>query len=267
MAETKINVNQTNITASDIGALQNEATKSTGLVVTGKGTANTDSRDGYSVIIGNKIKGATSAGGGILIGNSINAGSYFNGVALIPRSTGIEPDYRTMGGSVLIGANCINSSGKAYGVVIGEGNRIQTAGANAVVLGGNSNIVSADYAIQIGGVNQTNSDANTLKVGNNNGNFELMSADGTIPKARLANVATSPSTMPTLAAADWSNNTQSVTVSGVTASNVVIISPAPASAADYAAAGIICTAQSTDSLTFTCTTTPSNDIVVNVVII
>ena len=73
--------------------------------------------------------------------------------------------------------------------------------------------------------------------------------------------------MPTLAAADWSNNTQSVTVSGVTASNVVIISPAPASAADYAAAGIICTAQSTDSLTFTCTTTPSNDIVVNVVII
>lgn len=76
----------------------------------------------------------------------------------------------------------------------------------------------------------------------------------------------SPSTMPTLTAANWSANTQTVTVVGVTANNIVFVSPAPASAADYSTAGIICTAQATDSLTFTCTQTPSVDIVVNVVI-
>jgi hypothetical protein len=65
--------------------------------------------------------------------------------------------------------------------------------------------------------------------------------------------------------ADWSSNTQTVTVSGVKADSVVFVSPAPASASDYASAGILCTAQAADSLTFTCTTTPSNAITVNVV--
>lgn len=74
-----------------------------------------------------------------------------------------------------------------------------------------------------------------------------------------------PSTMPTLAVADWSNNTQTVNVTGVTATNTVFVSPAPASAADYASAGIVCTAQGAGTLTFTCTTTPTNAITVNVV--
>ena len=114
---------------------------------------------------------------------------------------------------------------------------------------------------------ETNSDANTFKVANANGNFEIMSADGTIPKARLANVATVPSTTPTLVVADWSSNTQTITVTGVTASNVVLVSPAPSSASDYASAGIICTSQGTDSLSFDCQTVPSNDITLSVVIL
>lgn len=69
----------------------------------------------------------------------------------------------------------------------------------------------------------------------------------------------------TLAVADWSSNTQTVTVSGVKADSVVFVSPAPASASDYASAGILCTAQAADSLTFTCTTTPTNAITVNVI--
>ena len=44
----------------------------------------------------------------------------------------------------------------------------------------------APYAIQIGGVDASNHDANTLKVGNANGNFEMMSDDGTIPTDRYA---------------------------------------------------------------------------------
>lgn len=74
-------------------------------------------------------------------------------------------------------------------------------------------------------------------------------------------------TAPTLAVADWSSNTQSVTVNGVTASNTVIVSPAPASAVEYAACGILCTTQGTDSLTFSCQTTPTNNLTVNVVIL
>lgn len=76
-----------------------------------------------------------------------------------------------------------------------------------------------------------------------------------------------PSTMPGLTVAGWSNNTQTVSVTGVTASNNVIVAPAPASQADYTAAGIICTAQGAGTLTFTCTTVPSSAITVNVLII
>lgn len=63
----------------------------------------------------------------------------------------------------------------------------------------------------------------------------------------------------------WSNGEQTVTVSGVTASNIVFVSPAPASASDYASAGVLCTAQGSGSLTFSCTSTPTNDIIVTAV--
>lgn len=76
-----------------------------------------------------------------------------------------------------------------------------------------------------------------------------------------------PTTMPTLAVADWAGNAQTVTVSGVTATNTVIVSPAPASAVEYASCEILCTTQGTDSLTFSCQTTPTNNLTVNVVIL
>jgi len=78
---------------------------------------------------------------------------------------------------------------------------------------------------------------------------------------------TEVNTTVTLAAADWSANSQTITVSGVTATGVVMVAPAPASQSDYTDAGIICTSQAADSLTFTCDTTPTNDITVNVVML
>ena len=123
-------------------------------------------------------------------------------------------------------------------------------------------------------------------------NYELLSADGTIPEARLADTTNaqqgdvltldsngnavwqaggggggSTALSLTLAAANWSNNTITVTATGVTASNNVIVSPAPASQSAYTTAGVMCTGQSTNSLTFTCTTTPSSDLTVTVLII
>ena len=79
-----------------------------------------------------------------------------------------------------------------------------------------------------------------------------------------------PNTLTTtaeLAATGWSSNTQTVSVSGVTTANTIIVSPAPAHFSVYDAAGIICTGQGSGTLTFTCTTAPSTDITVNVVII
>ena len=70
-----------------------------------------------------------------------------------------------------------------------------------------------------------------------------------------------------LMAADWVNSTQVKTVNGVTPNSTVIVAPAPASSADYSDAGILCTLQSLNGLTFTCETTPTNNVSVNVIII
>ena len=71
----------------------------------------------------------------------------------------------------------------------------------------------------------------------------------------------------TLASASWSNDEITVTATWVTATNSVIVSPVPSSISDYTSAGIYCSAQGTDSLTFSCSTTPYTDIDVNVMIV
>jgi hypothetical protein len=71
----------------------------------------------------------------------------------------------------------------------------------------------------------------------------------------------------TLTAANWSNNEITVTATWVTASNTVIVAPDPSSMADYTGWGVYCSSQASNSLTFVCDTTPSNDIDVNVVIL
>ena len=69
----------------------------------------------------------------------------------------------------------------------------------------------------------------------------------------------------TLLSGGWSSNTQTVNVQGVTETNLVIVSP-NGNPADYASAGIYCSAQGSGTLTFTCTTVPTSDIVVNIVV-
>lgn len=106
---------------------------------------------------------------------------------------------------------------------------------------------------------------------------------GTIPIARGGTGATNASSALTnlgaqakvktltlsLTTAGWSatNKTQSHTASGVTASNVVIISPTATSQDAYSAAGVKCTAQAANRLTFTCDTVPTEALSVNVVIL
>ena len=68
---------------------------------------------------------------------------------------------------------------------------------------------------------------------------------------------------------DSSAKTQAVTVTGVSATErAQMITPTPAMASQtaYYKAGVLCTAQAADSLTFTATTVPADDLTVYVVI-
>lgn len=73
----------------------------------------------------------------------------------------------------------------------------------------------------------------------------------------------------TLRASGWNANTktQTVSVSGVTATVNLIITAAPDSYMAYAKAGVRCTAQEAGTLTFACETVPTADVAANVLII
>lgn len=73
----------------------------------------------------------------------------------------------------------------------------------------------------------------------------------------------------TLVTSAWSSNSQTITVPGVLADETKqLIQPVPAiaSQAAYLAAGILCTGQAANSLTFTCQTVPEADLTVYIVI-
>lgn len=90
--------------------------------------------------------------------------------------------------SVSVGSSSCASGNGAISVGL-----LSRATKEAAIAIGASAKATADNAIQLGGKpwvdGYTNSDANTFKVGNANGNFEMMSADGTIPAARMSATA------------------------------------------------------------------------------
>lgn len=176
------------------------------------------------------------------------------------------------GDTVCIGtsATVTRQGGVAIGRSASCGGSV-TVGYNArtvyggIAIGGSAN-ATAQRAIQIG--RGTNSEAGTVYFGLEDSSFafhqyKLMDNDGTIPTARLTKVNTTV----TLAAASWSGNAQTVSVTGMTATGVVFVNPDPSDQADYTSAGILCTAQAAGTLTFTCDTTPSTDIDVVVVML
>lgn len=109
------------------------------------------------------------------------------------------------------GDNCISILGKAYytgsvaigygsvaesfnGTAIGNNAKVYSSTTNkgAIAIGYGASVSYAKCAIQLGGnggfTGYTNSDANTFKVGNANGNFEMMDANGNVPLERLTYV-------------------------------------------------------------------------------
>ena len=92
-------------------------------------------------------------------------------------------------------------------------------------------------------------------------------ADITVPAVAGELAVKQVNTTITLTAAGWSSNTQTVSVTGMTATGVVLVSPDPTDQSAYTSAGILCTAQAAGTLTFTCSTTPTADLSVNVVML
>ncbi len=70
-----------------------------------------------------------------------------------------------------------------------------------------------------------------------------------------------------LTVAGWSSKKQTISVTSVSASNCVIVAPAPDSLEAYVAAGVRCTAQASGRLTFTCQSVPTAALTVNVAIL
>lgn len=86
--------------------------------------------------------------------------------------------------------------------------------------------------------------------------------------AAIANKANpSVATLVTIAVADWSNQTCTKSVSGVTASNNIVVAPAPASHIAYGEAQIRATAQGSGTVTFACETVPSDAVTIIVLIV
>ena len=110
----------------------------------------------------------------------VNSSSKSNAIA-VGANTTADGIYATAFG---INANASKQSSVAIGANSSTGNnaiaigiRTKATGNNSIQLGGNS------YA-----ADTTNPDANTFKVGNANGNFELMDANGNVPRERLKNL-------------------------------------------------------------------------------
>lgn len=71
----------------------------------------------------------------------------------------------------------------------------------------------------------------------------------------------------TLPVESWSNLAVTAVVAGATASNIVDFSPEPSSLDAFGAAEIRCTAQGTNTLTFTCSEVPETAVTINVMLI
>ena len=239
--------------------LQNTATGTDGLTILG-----TSETVNYAMNIG--IASESTQLGGVAIGRAAKAkaeSSSTKGVAV-----GINAAVIGESG-VAVGGNSVSyrgTDGSGYGVAVGGYAQARDYG---IAIGGRVEVGNAAIgSIQLGSAKTDNitptqnNDAHTFKVGLRTGtNYELLSSDGTIPTARLTKVNTTV----TLASAGWSGGSQTVTVTGMTATGIALVSPDPTDQSAYTSAGIICTAQAANSLTFTATTTPSGDIDVNIV--
>ena len=124
------------------------------------------------------------------------------------------------------------------------------------------------------GLTQEQADARYLQLSGGEITGPVYTEEAPISDYQLVNKGYVDSKAPTynsftLTTSGWSSNTQTVTVPGVSASETAqLITPVPKNTAQsaYYEAGIMCTGQAANSLTFTCQTVPTSNLTVYVVI-
>ena len=121
-----------------------------------------------------------------------------------------------------------------------------------------SQLPDMDYVPTSRTVNNKELSANITLNASDVGAATAADVEGAKPMLRTATLTTS----------GWSSNSQTVTVSGVvadTSAQLIYVSPADkASATAWGEAGVFCSAQGANSLTFVCDSTPSANITVNI---
>ena len=104
--------------------------------------------------------------------------------------------------------------------------------------------------------------------------FDIMNgADGTGSISTVNGISPVSGNVPlyssvqiTLSASGWSSKSQTVSVSGLGASDIVQVSPAQYAIDSYVNAGIKCVSQMNGSLKFECTEVPTRNVLVNILI-
>ena len=183
-------VNETPLTAAQLAALNSG--------VTAQAVSDIATNKAAVANLQTSKQNKLTAGTGITIeGDTISADG---GGASLPDQTGNAGKFlMTNGGEVSWGEAFVNKA-TGYGSLQILGNpNIQVSQAFSVAIGYNSLVqnryctalgyaarAKAYYAVQIG--NGDNTDANTFKVANANGNFEVMDANGNVPLERLTYV-------------------------------------------------------------------------------
>ena len=89
----------------------------------------------------------------------------------------------------------------------------------------------------------------------------------TLTQNALNNKVEAISTTKLLSKNNWSTNEQTITVAGVTVSNILLISPDNNSTSAWSNFGIVAYSQTINSITFKCNAIPNIDITANIVII
>lgn len=119
----------------------------------------------------------------------------------------------------------------------------------------------AGAAATINGVNSLTLNATGGINGSQSGSTYTIDGSGKQNKAKYRTVV--------LSSSGWSSNAQTVTVQGVSATETAqLIMPMPAVASQdaYIAAGVICSGQAANQLTFKCSTVPTEDLTLYVVL-
>ena len=162
---------------------------------------------------------------------------------------GAVPTSRTVNGKALSSNITLSASDVGAQETLVSGTNIKTVNSTSL-------LGSGDVAVQPTLVSGTN-----IKTVNN----ESLLGSGNIV---IQGGAGADVTQVSITVANWNATTTCTkSVTGVTTSNSVIVSPAPSSISDYVSAGVYCSAQGAGTLTFTASSTPTADLTVNVMIV